>query len=303
MIKTIIRNLLRPFGLQLTRLPSHPVRNGWLTFGPFKIHTDNRELIRSYRNHPLTNSVIARVVAALAKQDPALAMIDVGANCGDSTVIAKTSHDLPVFCVEPDEHLFHQLEENLRQFKNVTPVRRYLGENTAAERFAVVKTGWNNTLVTDTGGASTDIPFQTLDDSVRDWPQREQTRFLKCDTEGFDVRVLHGARDLLNHVQPVVLFEYNRESMAGCDESGLRVFDFLRSAGYGPVLFYDAYGRFLAAADLAQTELVKDFHDYAEGLCSSVLYYDVLAFAKKDAGVAREFIASERAFRLGFSSC
>ena len=69
MIKAIVRNTLRPFGLQLTSIPSHPVKGGRLQFGPYEIKTDNRELIRSYRDFPLTNSVIARVVAAVAKTE------------------------------------------------------------------------------------------------------------------------------------------------------------------------------------------------------------------------------------------
>ncbi|MDB6118643.1 MAG: methyltransferase, FkbM family [Verrucomicrobiaceae bacterium] len=299
MIKAIIRNTLRPLGLQLTSLPDHPVKGGRLQFGPYEIKTDNRELIRSYRDFPLTNSVIARVVAAIAKDEPTLSMIDVGANCGDSTAIAKTAHDLPVLCIEPDEHLYGQLQDNLRQFSHITLVRQYLGEQNAVGKFDVTKTGWNNTLVSPTDGATSVIDFKTLDETVRDWTYLNQVRFLKCDTEGFDVRVLHGARKLLTDRQPVVLFEYNRDSMTGCDEDGFRVFDYLRETGYGPVLFYDAYGRFIAAADLGSTELMRDFHDYAEGLKGKVLYYDVLAFAKKDAALAAGFIHAERTFRRG----
>ncbi|MDB6139945.1 MAG: methyltransferase, FkbM family [Verrucomicrobiaceae bacterium] len=302
MIKAIVRNTLRPLGLQLTRIPTYPVKGGKLRFGSYEIKTDNRELIKSYRHYPLTNRVIARLVAAVAKQQPSLSMIDVGANCGDSTAIAKTAHDLPVLCIEPDEHLYGQLQDNLRQFTNVTAVRQYLGERAGAERFDVAKAGWNNTLVQSPAGTAAPIAFKTLDETAQSWPHLAQLRFLKCDTEGFDVRVLHGARDLLAGQQPVVLFEYNRDSMAGCGEDGLRVFAFLEELGYGPVLFYDAFGRFLAAADVRQGDLLRDLHDYVEGLKGPVLYYDVLAFARKDEALARDFIASERAFRRGSAS-
>lgn len=300
MIKAIVRNLLRPLGLQLTSLPGHPVKGGSLQIGPYSIKTDNRELIRSYRDFPLTNSVIARVVATIAKTQPGLSMIDVGANCGDSAAIAKTAHDLPILCIEPDEHLHRQLQDNLRQFRHITLVRQYLGEASATATFGVTKTGQNNTLVTSTEGApATTIDFKTLDETLQGWPALPQVRFLKCDTEGFDVRVLHGARRLLAKEQPVVLFEYNRDSMTGCAEDGFRVFDFLRQSGYAQVLFYDAYGRFIAATDLGNTDLIRDFHDYAEGLKGKVLYYDVLAFAEKDAALARDFIQAERDFRRG----
>jgi len=297
MIKALIRNILRPLGLQLTFIPTHPIAGGCLQFGPFRIETDNRELIKSYQYHPLTNTVIARVVAALAAKEPSLAMIDVGANCGDSLAIAKTAFDLPVLCIEPDEHLFGLLEANLHQFKDVTALQQYLGEHTGSEAFTVTKTGWNNTLVQAPDSSATSLTFKTLDEASETWAHRNKTRFLKCDTEGFDVRVLHGAKNLISATNTVILFEYNRDSMSGCGEEGLRVFSFLEQLGYGPVLFYDAYGRFLAASTLSQHELMRDLHDYIEGVLGAVLYFDVVAFSKKDELLARQFIEDERTFR------
>ncbi|OYW74771.1 MAG: hypothetical protein B7Z37_16385 [Verrucomicrobia bacterium 12-59-8] len=148
MLKTLIKQTLRLFGVRLIRFREEPEVGDVLTIGAFKLVTDNEELIRSYRDYPLTNSVIARIVSMLARENEAFSMIDVGANCGDSASIAKTAHDLPILCIEPDEHIFGILERNAVQFTKVDILRQYLGESAGSSGFAVTKTGWNNTLVT-----------------------------------------------------------------------------------------------------------------------------------------------------------
>lgn len=299
-LNALIGRILQVFGLQISRLPNQPVKNGLLKLGDFLLATDNRELIRSYRDHPLTNRVITRVVSALSAERPEISMIDVGANCGDSAALAKMAHDLPIFCIEPDPHVFAFLKQNMAGFHEVQAVQQYLGESNAmTQGFAVQKAGWNMTLVQTDGGTQLDL--KTLDEVSFEWSGRAQLGFLKCDTEGFDVRILHGARQLLMDCQPVILFEYNRETMSAGGEEGSRVFRFLEGLGYGPVLFYDAYGRFLAAADVKQHDLMMDFHDYAEALMGKVLYYDVLVFPRRSELKAAAFVASERQFRREFT--
>jgi FkbM family methyltransferase len=301
-LKTLIQQALRLFGVRLIRFRAEAEVGDVLAIGPFKLVTDNEELIRSYRDYPLNNSVIARIVTLLARENAALSMIDVGANCGDSAAIAQTAQDLPILCIEPDAHIFGILERNAVQFTKVDILRQYLGESAGSRGFAVTKTGWNNTLVTAGDENAAMLEFKTLDQVAAAWPPLNQLRFIKCDTEGFDVRVLHGAGEILSKQRPVLLLEYNREGMAASGEDGFRVFNFLESLGYTTVLLYDAFGRFLAAADLSQHELLRDFHDYADALLGKVLYYDVMVFHGDDATLAKEFIQSERTFRCARST-
>lgn len=299
-LNALIGRILQIFGLQISRLPNQPVKNGCLKLGDFHLATDNRELIRSYRDYPLTNRVITRIVSALSADAPEMTMIDVGANCGDSAALAKIAHDLPILCIEPDPHVFEFLKQNMAGLREVQSVQHYLGEaNAKTQGFAVQKAGWNMTLVQTTGGNQLDL--KPLDEISSDWPGRAQLGFLKCDTEGFDVRILHGAQQLLKDCQPVILFEYNRETMSAGGEEGSRVFRYLEGLGYGPVLFYDAYGRFLAASDLKKHDLMMDFHDYAEALMGKVLYYDILVFPRCAELKAEVFVASERLFRREFT--
>ena len=74
----------------------------------------------------------------------------------------------------------------------------------------------------------------------------ENVRLLKIDTDGYDLRVIRGARRLLKATKPVLFFEYSPDHMAAVGEhQPMRVFDELGDLGYDRLLFYDNFGRFV----------------------------------------------------------
>ena len=137
-----------------------------------------------------------------------------------------------------------------------------------------------------------------MDEVAAEWPHLNKLSFLKCDAEGFDIRVLHGAEGLLTKQQPVVLFEYNRNAMDACGEEGLRAFDLLRRLGYERLFFYDAFGRLLLTTSVGETELIRDLDGYLAGTNRSVIYYDILAFHSRHDAMAHQFLETERSLRL-----
>jgi FkbM family methyltransferase len=223
-------------------------------------------------------------------------MIDIGANCGDSLAIAKAaSPDIEVLCVEGDEIMLLDLARNAQQFTGVEIKGSYLGESASQVSVSIQKRGYNNTLVSSEGGEV--ISIQPLDRMVLSWAGLLRLRFIKCDTEGYDIAVLFGARETLRTFQPIVLFEYNREAMHAVGEGGSRIFSYLADLGYHDVLFYDNLGRFLLATDLLQQNLLRDLHDFADGPTRAIYYYDIIAFAKKDAELVADFLREERRHR------
>jgi FkbM family methyltransferase len=283
------------FGLQVRRLHPPIDRFGSLRFGRFVVQTDNSELIRTYRDYPETNMVIDRLVTLISKRG-AMAMIDIGANCGDSLAIAKAaSPDTEVLCIEGDESLLLKLARNAQQFKGVEIKGGYLGETSRRISVSIQKRGYNNTLVSTDGGEV--ISIEQLDTMILSWVGLPRLRFIKCDTEGYDIGVLFGARETLRTYQPVLLFEYNREAMHTVGEQGSRIFSYLADLEYHEVLFYDNLGRFLLATDLLHKNLLQDLHDYTDGRAGEIYYYDIVAFAKKDAELVADFLREERLHR------
>jgi FkbM family methyltransferase len=299
-LKSLVKKIFRLLGLQVRRLQSPTRASGPLRFGRFVVETDNPELVQIYRDLPETNTVISRLVTLLSGKGP-VAMIDIGANCGDSLAIAKAaSPDSEVLCVEGDDGLLLLLERNAKQFTRVQITQAYLGETSAQVSFSIEKRGYNNTLVTAPGGEV--LSIERLDKIVHAWAGLPRLRFIKCDTEGHDVNILFGAEDTLRTYQPVVLFEYNREAMHAVGEEGSRIFSFLADLAYHYVLFYDNLGRFVLATDLSHKSLLQDLHDYADGRARTIYYYDIVAFANKDDELASQFLREEKVYRTRKSS-
>jgi FkbM family methyltransferase len=305
-IKSSINALLNRVGLQVTRLPRHSRfidRYQPLRFGPYNIYTDSQALRQSYATYPEMNRVITRIVSALNAEGTPCSVIDIGANCGDSAALAKCGGATSILCIEGDPKLCETLRVNVAQLGNVTVRRSFLGESRGKMAVSVEKAGWNSTLVTTSVTASTQtIDIDTLDHLVSDWHALDRLRLIKCDTEGFDVRILVGGRSTLANRQPVLLFEYNREAMAQTGESGFRVFSFLRELNYRTILFYDAFGRFICEGSLENVEFLRDLHDYADGKFGKVNYYDLVTFSKNDDSLARRFLELERQLRADISA-
>jgi FkbM family methyltransferase len=298
MLKSLINTALRNAGYQFNRLPEREVRmrrQSVLEFGPYRIRTNNKGLFDAY-SHPETNQVITRLVAALTKCGP-VAMIDVGANCGDTAALAKCGGPAAILCVEGDPSLCASLRANAAQFEDVAVRQVFLGETAGGMDVSMEMAGSNNMLSVRGNASKQTIVLDTLDRLVQDWPQAANLRFIKCDTEGFDVRILLGGRQTLVQRQPALLFEYNRGAMDQTDEPGLRIFSFLKEIGYDQFLVYDNMGRYVCAATLENMDFIRDLHDYADNSDGMINYYDFLVFSRKDGEFGQHFLESERRHR------
>jgi FkbM family methyltransferase len=298
MIKSLVTSLFSKFGLQVKRVsvasppPEEPVLSGPLLFGRFVVETNDIALLKAYRDFPEFNGMIGHLVEILCHKGP-IALIDIGANCGDTLAIAKAaSPESEVLCVEGDGILLPSLEKNARQFTGITIKHCYLGEVSGSANVFVQNRGWNSTLVR--GQADELISLERLDDVALSWTGLSRLRFIKCDAEGYDISILFGAQRILNKYKPVVLFEYNREAMRLTGEKGFRIFSYLAELGYRDVLFYDNFGRFLLAADLLQGNLLQDLHDYVDGRGTSIYYYDIIAFPDIEKELLAELLRKER---------
>ena len=59
-----------------------------------------------------------------------------------------------------------------------------------------------------------------LDDAIKDI-DLHRVKLLKVDTEGFEARILRGSQNVLKIGRPIVIFEYNRETLSPLGEDGL----------------------------------------------------------------------------------
>lgn len=165
-------------------------------------------------------------------------VIDVGANVGEwlaQIVREQRNEALSVLAFEPSASAFAILRQRFGNDPRIELVHRAVGDVSGrVDFFEEPRAGKGSTIVsqfTRTAAPARTIDVTTLDEEVdrRNW---EHVDFLKIDAEGYDFRVLKGARGLLGDRRiGVIQFEYNRAwQLAGDTLFG--AISLLRDCGY-----------------------------------------------------------------------
>ena len=290
-MRKLIRKLAGYFGYDFVKVPATPLlkKDKQLQVGKFNLVVPSiNPLIYTYSTQKDFASEIARIASCIRKKYPAMQVVDVGANIGDTMAILKGVDDIPVISIEGDAFSFSYLEKNSRQFKNVHLVNQYLGEKAGELQVNLDKAGWNTTLVPDSR-ATNKVDLKTLDEVLASqFPGFTNIKLLKIDTEGFDTIILRGADNLLRTARPLIYLEYNRDNMQAIKEDGLSTILQLRQKGYNRILFFDDRGRYILTTDLANTELISQLHRYADGKNGLIYYYNLCIVPQGDEDIAAE---------------
>lgn len=136
-------------------------------------------------------------------------IFDIGANIGQTVNFYKTIYpNSTIYTFEPIPSTFSALERNCKGIVGVFPFNIAFGETTESRTVRIVKDqtsvvnsindNFQNRLgLSEDGYDEVDIRIKTLDDFVGK-EKIETIDLLKIDTEGFEVQILNGAKNLLN---------------------------------------------------------------------------------------------------------
>ncbi len=194
-------------------------------------------------------------------------VVDVGANVGDwlaSIALLRAGEPFSALAYEPSSSAFARLSQRFGGNANVTLKNCAAGDQTAQlEFFEEYEAGKGSSIVSGFGagaGFKRTVDVVRLDDEIAaaGW---ERVDLLKIDAEGYDMRVLIGARRHLEAGRVgAVQFEYNRSwqlagdtlyaAMSFLQRCGYEVFvlkrDGLYSLNYGLYEEYFEYSNFVA---------------------------------------------------------
>jgi FkbM family methyltransferase len=293
-----IRGLLNKIGYDIVKVnvqsDSKAGKIKAVKVGKFMIDMPgNSPQISTYKYEPGANAQLGRLSSCIAQKYPALTVIDIGANMGDTIAIIKSFTDLPIIGIEGDDIAYGFLEKNSVQFQNISLIKEFLGEKRETMHVTLEKTGWNTTIVPSQKSDKV-ITLKTLDEVLRENDLGTRTlKLLKIDTEGFDTIIIRGAEEMIQKHRPVIYFEYNRSNMEAIGEDGLSTLFSLEKYGYSSIVFFDNKGRYVLTAPINQQELVRQLHSYSDENKSGIAYFDICLFHDTDSDIAAKFIEGE----------
>lgn len=296
-MKKILRKLTNILGYDIvkTKAGRHgdPSKTFQVKVGNYLISMPgNNPLVKHYELFPNYNIELGKLAEIINKKYPGCSIIDIGANVGDTIAVVKSVIDIPIIGIEGDEFSYKFLNQNASLFNNLYIINQFLGDNNEQKLVNTEKEGWNTTLIPDATGKKS-ITLKTLDEILNDTKLNgRDIKLIKIDAEGFDTIILRGSFNTLAKHNPVLYFEYNRENMDIIGEDGLSTLYALIELGYNNIAFLDNHNRCLMYTSLTQTDIIKQLHDYADGINGLIPHYDLCIFHKNDNDIAQDFLKS-----------
>jgi len=262
--------------------------------GNYKLFADAQHPIESYlAEYKYYSRNLPRIAQYLETKYPKYAIIDVGANIGDTIALLRSAGvNQLIYMVEGEPLYFDLLQKNLEQFTNAKAFQNFLGEDDLVQEGAIE---------TDRGTAKVNpninkqIAIKKLDGLVAE-NNFEQVKLLKIDTDGFDFKVLRGSFDFIKSHKPVIFFEYVAIYLKEQDEHGTDTLYSLQQLGYNKAIYYDNFGKMLISTTLDNRQQIEQLFIYMSDLSGAFQYYDVCLFHTDDDALAEDIIAKEMAF-------
>lgn len=218
--------------------------------------------------------------------------IDVGANIGDSVTLIKKDAGARVICFEGDKEYIKYLRTNIQGYDDVYVYEVMLGE----------KSGYTLANIDSINGTSNlsknEISKQKIRiekiDNMLGSVLFNNLKLLKIDTDGYDLKVLQGARKMVLKHKPVLYFEMFEEMLNKNGNSVKQTLEFLSKNEYLHIISYDNYGnlhRMLKLPRIITQEYINSqFSD------PRAIYYDIIAFHNSNFRYYNQFCKSELKF-------
>jgi FkbM family methyltransferase len=226
---------------------------------------------------PTYDRELPHIARLLRDAGSSFSMIDVGANVGDTAALVTDAvPDARLLCIEGSAHYAELLRANVRRLGiDAECVQAYSADSVDASPLASDEDRGTGRL-RHTSAPSAGISVRTLDDIVAEHPQFARPELLKIDTDGFDARVLRGARQLLVACLPVIYFEFAEQLLRDAGDDPATIFPMLAELGYRRARVYDHVGTEVGTFDLADPRLIRATE--TASLVGDAHYCDVLVW-------------------------
>ena len=238
---------------------------------------------------------LARIAQAVHAHKKSLLFIDIGANVGDTVAVLRKNSRFPILAIEGDAEYYAYLQRNMSGVADVWTYQGLLSDCPQTSPGELLPNYGGSKQVALRADAAETLRFLTLVEVLDKFPQFKNAGMIKIDTDGFDCKIIRGARPWLEAARPVLFFEYDPYHLAEQGDDGLSIFETLRSIGYSGLLVFEGNGDFMFSLELLQKGLLEEMHCYFLG-GRPRKYADLCAFHSSDSDVFERCRSGERHF-------
>jgi len=165
-------------------------------------------------------------------------VLDIGAGVGYYTLLFAdiVGENGKVFAFEPEPKNYNLLKKNvkLNNYKNIILKNLAVSNVTGKTKLYISDYPFMHSILPSSSSKnSIKIPSIKLDDFFKDKDIRKKISFIKVDTEGYDLQVLHGGNKLLeenNYLKLII--EFNPSPVEKAGSSSLDLLNFLKIKGF-----------------------------------------------------------------------
>jgi FkbM family methyltransferase len=242
--------------------------------GLWLVHNLSHQFPLYYSLFPNFDRALPRICAHIKKLEGSLTLIDVGSNIGDTVCLIAKEVSGRYLCIEGDPTFFELLKLNTQSFvDSITYAETFLGEEATEKTLTVTKQ--RGTLqLTRARDHAIRVQLQPLDRLLDGFPEFLHCNCLKVDTDGYDLQVLRGARELLRRSHPALFVEFYPELLTRNGEDPLSLFSLLQSLEYEYCLFYNNTGNAVRSLRIWEQKYIEDLLLAIDN--QTVFYYDIL---------------------------
>jgi FkbM family methyltransferase len=244
------------------------------------------------RARPTYGQNLVELAAALADESTEdFALVDIGANIGDSALQILNRANGRALCVEGDAYWARYLRMNAGENPKVTIEQVMLApDRMDAARVRVDRQfGGSSAFVSD-GASAEDVPWVSADVLRERNTDFADVRLIKSDTDGYDPVLVPAVARAWSQSGPVLFFEFDplpAREVAGCDPT--RLWSELAELGYSRLAVWDNTGDPLGQLDIAQAPDVAAAAVDPPRAELGYTFWDVAACRTDDAGAAAAF--------------
>ncbi len=162
-------------------------------------------------------------------------VLDIGAMYGDHTIAyaKKVGKDGTVIAIEPSLTAFECLLENSKRFESdVLCIRAAVCEEHGGRAMHSEHEGnVGMSVVNEEEEKGVEIRTISIDGLVKD-SSIQHLHFVKIDAEGWEYKILKGAKGTLTTLKPILLIEINKHTLNEQEDSDKDIYDLLLSLNY-----------------------------------------------------------------------